>query len=85
MARKLASIQRVLRVDPIPEADLIEVITTLGWHVVCKKGEMKVNDLMVYCEVDSVFPEKEEFEFLRNKKFRIKTCRFRQQISQGIC
>ena len=83
--RKLASIQRVLAINPIPEADMIELVDVLGWHVVCKKNEMKVGDLIVYCEVDSVFPEKEEFEFLRNCKFRIKTKKIRGVFSQGIC
>lgn len=30
-------------------------------------------------------PEREEFEFLRKTKFRIRTCKLRGQISQGIC
>jgi len=84
--RKLASIQRILSVNPIDGADLIEVVAILGWKCVVKKSdEMKVGDLIVYCEIDSVFPEKEEFEFLRNKKFRIRTIRLKNQISQGIC
>lgn len=85
MARKLASIQRVLEVMPIPDADLIECIKIMGWRCVIKKGEAQVGDLMVYCEIDSIFPEKEEFEFLRNKKFRIRTIKLKSQISQGIC
>ncbi len=82
--RKLASIQKILDIQPIPNADAIEVVTILGWKVVVKKDEFKIGDLCVYCEIDSLFPDKPEFEFLRNKKFRIKTCRLRGQISQGI-
>jgi len=83
--RKLASIQRVLGLYPIENADLIEMATVLGWHLVVKKGEFAVGDLVVYCEVDSIMPEREEFEFLRVRDFRIKTIRLRGQISQGIC
>jgi len=83
--RKLATIQRIKELNSIPNADSIEVASILGWKVVVKKGDFKVNDLCVYCEIDSLLPEKPEFEFLRNKKFRIRTVRMRGQISQGIC
>lgn len=39
----------------------------------------------MYAEIDSVFPDQEDFEFLRPRKFRIKTIKLRGQISQGIC
>jgi RNA ligase (TIGR02306 family) len=83
--RKLATIQKVISLNPIPDADAIEVAQILGWKVVVKKGEFKVGDLCVYCEIDSLLPERPEFEFLRNSKFRIRTVKLRGQISQGIC
>ena len=84
MSRKLASIQRVLAIDSIPGADAIECLTILGWKVVAKKGEFKIGDLCCYCEVDSILPEKPEFEFLRKNHFRIKTIKLKGQVSQGI-
>lgn len=83
--RKLATIQRILSLNPIPDADVIEVAQILGWKVVVKKGEFNVGDLVVYCEIDSLMPERPEFEFLRNSKFRVRTIKLRGQISQGIC
>lgn len=85
MERKLASIQKITKLSPIPNADAIECADVLGWHVVVKKGEFRVGDLCVYCEVDSLLPDKPEYEFLRNKNFIIRTIRMRGQISQGIC
>lgn len=85
MDRKLASIQSVLDIQPIPNADAIEVLTVLGWKVVAKKGEFKVGDLVIYFEVDSILPESPEYEFLRKSNFRIKTIRLRGQVSQGLC
>lgn len=82
--RQLASIQKVLSVEPIPEADQIEKITILGWELVTKKNEYSVNDLIVFCECDSILPQRPEFEFLAPVKYRIKTRRLRGQISQGI-
>lgn len=83
--RKLASIQKIKSITSIPNADSIEVAEILGWKVVIKKGIFKPNDLVVYCEIDSLLPERPEFEFLRKDKFRIRTIRLRGQISQGIC
>jgi len=82
--RNLASIQRILNVEPIDGADSIEKITVLGWQLVSKKNEFKIRDLCVYVEIDSILPEREEFEFLRERKFRIKTIKLRGQVSQGI-
>ena len=85
MERKLASIQIIKNVQPIENAENIERVDILGWHLVAKKGEFKIGDKCIYCEVDSILPERPEFEFLRNKNFRIKTVNLRGQVSQGIC
>ena len=84
--RKLASIQRIVSLEPIKDADKIEKCVVLGWElVVAKKDNFKVGDLVCYMEVDSILPNKPEFEFLRERKFRIKTIKLRGQVSQGIC
>jgi len=82
--RKLASIQKILSIEPITGADAIEKATVLGWSIVVKKNEFKVNDFCVFCEIDSIMPDKPEFQFLSERKFRIKTIRLKGQISQGI-
>jgi hypothetical protein len=83
--RKLASIQRILQINAIPDADKIEKATLLGWEcVVAKKDNFSVGDLAVYIEVDSVVPERPEFEFLRDRKFRVRTIRLKKQVSQGL-
>lgn len=84
--RKLASIQKIINIESIKGANQIEVASVLGWKVVIKKGEFKIGDKCVYCEIDSVMPkENSDFEFLRKNNFRIKTIKLRGQISQGIC
>jgi RNA ligase (TIGR02306 family) len=85
MERKLASIQKVLDIQPIPGADAIDVLTVLGWKVVAKKGEFNIGDLVVYFEIDSILKESPEVEFLRKSSFRIKTIKLRGQVSQGLC
>ena len=49
-----------------------------------KKDEFKIGERIVYVEVDSIMPERPEFEFLRDRKFRVKTIKLRKQISQGL-
>lgn len=83
--RKLASIQKISLLEPIEGADAIEKATVLGWQLVVKKGEFNTGDLAVYCEIDSLMPDKPEFEFLKARGMRIRTIRLRGQISQGIC
>jgi RNA ligase (TIGR02306 family) len=85
MARKLATIQRILNLSPIPDAQAIEVAQILGWKVVVKKNQFHVGELVVYLEIDSLVPKREEFEFLKHNNYRIRTVRLRGQVSQGIC
>ena len=84
MERKLASIKRINNLYPIEGKDRIELAQIDGWTVIVKKGEFNIGDLCVYIEIDSILPEKPEFEFLRNKNFTIKTMKMAGCISQGI-
>lgn len=83
--RKLASIKQISSISPIEGKDRIVLAVVDGWSVIVKKGEFRAGDLCVYIEIDSVLPERPEFEFLRNKKFIIKTMKVGGVISQGIC
>ena len=94
MGRKLASIQRIWKIEPIEGADRIELANVLGWQCVVNKGQFKPMDLAVYFEIDSFLPIREEFEFMRassyrktdimGEGFRLRTMKFRGQISQGL-
>ena len=94
MERKLASVRKITDLKQIDGADNIELAIVDGWQVVVAKNvQHKIGDFVVYCEIDSFLPIKEDFEFLRKtsyKKmgelegFRLKTIRLRQQLSQGL-
>jgi len=83
--RKLASIKTISELIPIEGKDRIELAIVDGWQIIVKKGEYKIGDKTIFVEIDSVLPEKAEFEFLRSKKFRIKTMKLSGVLSQGIC
>ncbi|MDR1540497.1 MAG: RNA ligase (ATP) [Clostridiales bacterium] len=92
--RSLATIQEIGEISPIENADSIEMAKILGWQCVVKKGEFQPGQKIVYFEVDSFLPEEERYEFLRGSSFRdnadngrgfrIRTLKFRGQISQGL-
>lgn len=91
--RKMASIRSIDNIEPITDADSIEVATVGGWKVVVKKGEFKTNDLVVYLEIDSWVPTslapflskgKEPKVFNGVEGERLRTVKLRGQISQGL-
>ena len=92
--RKLASIQRIWDIIPIDGADKIELAKVLGWQCVVNRGQFEKGDLAVYFEIDSFLPIRPEFEFMRSSSykktdimgegFKIRTMKFRGQISQGL-
>jgi RNA ligase (TIGR02306 family) len=94
MERKLATIRRIKEILPIEGADRIELAVVDGWKVVVAKDvQHKVGDLVIYCEIDSFLPIREEFEFLRKSSFkkmgdqegfRLRTAKMKGQISQGL-
>ncbi len=83
--RNLASIKVITEILPIEGKDRIGLASVDGWRVIVQKDQFEVNGKCVYCEIDSVLPEKPEFEFLRSKNFRIRTMKMAGVISQGIC
>ena len=92
--RKLATIRKISELRGIEGADKIELAIVDGWKVVVAKDvEHKVGNKVVYCEIDSFLPIRDEFEFLRKSSykkmgdqegFRLKTIKLRGQVSQGL-
>lgn len=81
----LASVQIITNIQPIPDAENIEVADVLGWKVVvAKKDNFKVGDKVVYIQIDTIAPETPQFDFLRERKYRVRTIKLRKQISQGL-
>lgn len=89
---KSATIQRIIKLEPIPGADRIEKATVLGWEVVVQKGLYKEEDLIIYIEIDSLLPQEDKYDFIQNTRtdengkdwYYVKTIKLRKQISQGL-
>jgi RNA ligase (TIGR02306 family) len=92
MTRQLATILRIKEIKEIEGADRISCAAVEGWKCVVNKNEFNAGDLVVYCEIDSVLPEWKEFDFLKQslidngvvRGYRIRTRKFRKQVSQGL-
>lgn len=83
--RKLAHVERIVDIKPIPNADKIEVATVLGWQVVIKKGEFSSGEQVVYIEIDSRVPDDiPYFSFLKDRNYKVKSIKLRKQVSQGL-
>lgn len=92
--RQLASVKQISAVKPIENADRICAYQVDGWWVVDQKDKYSIGDLVIYFEIDSFLPIREEFEFLRKNSyknvpglgegFRLKTIKLKGQVSQGL-
>ena len=71
--RKLASVQKIKNLEPIEGRDRIVLAEIEGWHVIVGKDDFHTGDLCVYIEIDSVLPERPEFEQARKRANRIRT------------
>lgn len=89
----MAHIEKVVDIKPIEGADAIEVVQILNWKCVAKKGEFRVGELVIYCEIDSWIPMTVAPFLQKGEKIReyngvpgnkLKTIRLRGQLSQGL-
>lgn len=93
--RRLVTIRKIDNIQPIENADAIELATVDGWNVVVKKGEFEVGHYCVYFEIDSFLPmNNKHFAFLASRgtkidekgieRYRLRTIKLRGEISQGL-
>lgn len=94
MERKLATVRKIESVIGIPLADKICAYVIGGWKVVDSIGKYNVGELVIFCEIDSFIPtalapfltkvghSPKEYNGVLGE--RLKTVKFRGQISQGL-
>lgn len=81
-------IARIGELVPIPGADNIEVALAGGWQAITKKGEYKIDDLVVVATTDAVIPEElsdamNVTNYLR-KGGRVRTIKLRGMYSECL-
>lgn len=76
----LSVVAVVEKLEAIPLKDRIELVylRNLGYTCVCEKGH-KVGDLIVFTKYDTIVPNNELFEFMKESKFRVKSKSFTER------
>ena len=84
--RALAYIVTVDDIKPIEGADNIELACVGGWRIIVNKQQFNPGDEAVFFEIDSLVPEAEWSEFLRPRKFKVKSYKLNKfgVVSQGL-
>lgn len=87
--RKLASIQVIEDLTPIPGADAILQSRVLGWTQVVRLDEVEAfraaGNLCVFFEIDAQLPDGPAWsEFMRKHQFVVRTVRLRGVLAQGL-
>jgi len=92
--RKLASVQTIEEIQPIPDAERVCRYRVLGWWVVDQIGKYSIGDTVIYCEPDSTIPadlqrelfyaDTPEEEMPQLEGFVLKTKKIRKVYSQGM-
>lgn len=95
MERKLATVETILEIQPIPNADNIVKARVRNWWVVIGKDQFEVGEKCIYVEIDSLLPTSnprfnglDKYNTVKYQDgvfgYRIRTVKLRGQISQGL-
>jgi RNA ligase (TIGR02306 family) len=94
--RKFATIRTINTIQPIPDADRIEVAKIGGWQIIIPKDTHQAGERVVYIEIDAALPlARPYFAHLSTRKITqlhdhpgdwhvLKTARMRGVYSQGL-
>ena len=85
----LAHIGRIIEINPIANADLIETATVVcgkagKWIGVTKKGEYQPGDITEVYMQDALLPKEERFAFMERHGYRVKITKLRGANSECL-
>ena len=83
---KIASVEKLISVEPHPNADRLDLVKVLGYQCVTERGLHSPGDLIVYIQPDSVLPVDAEWAegYRKYSPTRIKAVKLRGEFSEGI-
>jgi RNA ligase (TIGR02306 family) len=90
MSSFAVKVERIVSIEPHPNADRLELVQVLDWRCVVQKGAFKAGDLCVYFPIDSILPQELEEKIfgleskVKLNKHRVRTIKLRGAISQGL-
>lgn len=80
----LASIEKITRVYPHPNADALELSEVRNCQVIVPKDKYKEGQKIVFIWPDSILPDKPWAEFYKAKSSRVRAIKLRSEWSFGI-
>jgi RNA ligase (TIGR02306 family) len=85
----LAFIGKIVEKNDIPTADYLATVTVIcgkggKWKSVVKKDEIPLGSLVEVYLPDSILPEIPKFEFMRQRRFRVRQSKFKGEISSCL-
>jgi RNA ligase (TIGR02306 family) len=81
---KLATIERIKKLYPHPNADTLSIAEVLGYQAIVKNGVFNENDLIVFIQPDTVLPDAPWASMYKAKSNRVRSIKLRGQWSMGI-
>ena len=83
---KLATIEKITKLSPHPNADKLELVQVLGYQGVVPINLHKEGDIIIYIQPDTVLPKDQEWaeEYIHYSPKRVKAVRLRSEWSEGI-
>ncbi|KKK88690.1 hypothetical protein LCGC14_2740580, partial [marine sediment metagenome] len=73
-----------IKLIPHENSDNLSIVHVKGWQVVVRTDDFEGIELGAYIPIDSILPQTDEWEFLKQHKYRVKTIKLRGMISQGL-
>lgn len=83
---KIASIEKIISVEPHHNADRLDLVKVLGYQCVSEKGLHSAGDLIIYIQPDSVLPDDAAWAegYRKYSPGRIKAVKLRGEFSEGV-
>jgi RNA ligase (TIGR02306 family) len=73
-----------VKLEPHPNADTLSIAHIKEWQCIVKTEEFKGVTLGAYIPIDSLLPATPEWEWMKEKHYRVRTIKLRGVLSQGI-
>ena len=82
--RKLASVQKISDIRIISDKTQEEIATVIGWKIFVPKNQFKIDEKVIYFEIDSILPANKKWtKKIKPKHLHIQTQKRYNEISQG--
>lgn len=81
---KLASIERIQKIEAHINADSLEICSVAGYKAITKLGQHKEGELVVFIQPDTTLPDAPWAAFYKSKSKRVRAIKLRNVWSMGI-